>query len=160
LGATNGENMYRALLLTAAIAVLLPACRSREDAGASDSAADTAAMTGMAGMSGGQMMSHMMDSMEVHMRMMDTASAPTMQAMMPMHHQMADSMISRMDEDMRRMNMATDSAWTATLDSLRQDMGRMSAMTASEMMAMMPAHRARMMRLMQMHRTMTGKNPK
>ena len=106
------------------------------------------------------MMSHMMDSMEVHMRMMDTASMATMQAMMPMHHQMADSMLSRMNADMQRMNMAPDSAWTATMDSLRQDMSRMRAMPASEMMAMMPAHRARMMRLMQMHRTMTGRNPK
>jgi hypothetical protein len=117
-------------------------------------------MAGMPGMSGGEMMSHMMDSMETHMRMMDTASAATMQAMIPMHHQMADSMISRMNEDMRRMNMATDSAWTATVDSLRQDLSRMGAMPASEMMAMMPAHRARMMRLMQMHRTMTGKPPR
>ena len=152
--------MYRAVLLTVALTLILPACRSRQDAATSDSAADSAAMAGMPGMSSSEMMSHMMDSMEVHMRMMDTASTATMQAMMPMHHQMADSMISRMNEDMRRMNMATDSAWTATVDSLRQDLSRMRAMTAGEMAALMPAHRARMMRLMQMHRTMTGKNPK
>ena len=152
--------MNRALLLAVVITLTFLACRAREDAGAPDSAADTSAMAGMPGMGSSKMMSHMMDSMETHMRMMDTASAATMQAMMPMHHQMADSMISRMNEDMRRMNMATDSAWTVTVDSLRQDLGRMSAMTTSEMMAMMPAHRARMMRLMQMHRTMTGKNPK
>ena len=152
--------MNRALLLAVVITLTFLACRAREDAGAPDSAADTSAMAGMPGMGSSKMMSHMMDSMETHMRMMDTASAATMQAMMPMHHQMADSMISRMNEDMRRMNMATDSAWSATVDSLRQDLGRMSAMAASEMMAMMPAHRARMMRLMQMHRTMTGKNPK
>lgn len=152
--------MNRALILAVAAALILPGCRSREDVGASDSAADSAAMAGMPGMGGSEMMSHMMDSVEVHMRMMDTASTATMQAMMPMHHQMADSMISRMDADMRRMNMATDSAWTATVDSLRQDLSRMRAMPASEMMAMMPAHRARMMRLMQMHRTMTGKPPR
>jgi hypothetical protein len=45
---------------------------------------------------------------------------------------MADSMISSMNEDMRRMNMATDSAWTATVDSLRQDLSRMRAMPASK----------------------------
>jgi hypothetical protein len=152
--ALNGGNMDRALLLALAVTVILPACRSRDDTGAADSAADTTAMGGMAGMSGGQMM--MMDSMEAHMRMMDTASAATMQAMMPMHHQMADSMISRMDEHMRRMNMA-DSAWTATVDSVRQDMSRMTTMTTSDMTAMMPAHRARMMRLIQMYR---ARNPK
>ena len=151
--------MNRALLLIVA-ATLILGCRSREDTGAPDSAADTSAMAVMPGMAGSEMMSHMMDSMDVHMRMMDTASAATMQAMMPMHHQMADSMISRMNEDMRRMNMATDSAWTNTVDSLRQDLTRMSAMPASEMMAMVPAHRARVMRLMQMHGTMIGKPPR
>jgi hypothetical protein len=138
----------------------MPACRSRQDTGAADSAVDTTAMGGMSGMPDSQMMSRMMDSMQAHMRMMDTASAATMQAMMPMHHQMADSMISRMNEDMRRMNMTADSAWAATVDSLRQDLSRMSAMTAEEMRALMPAHRARMMRLLEMHRTMTGRPPK
>ena len=152
--------MNRALLLTVAATLILPGCRSRDDAGASDSAADSAAMAGMPGMGSGEMMSHMMDSMEVQLRMMDTASATTMQAILPMHQQMADSMISRMNEDMRRMNMATDSAWTNTVDSLRQDLSRMSAMPASEMMAMVPAHRARVMRLMQMHGTMIGKPPR
>ena len=83
-----------------------------------------------------------------------------MQAVMPMPRQLADSMISRMNEGMRRMNMATDSAWNATVDSVCQDLSRLSAMTAAEMTALMPAHRARMMRLMQMHPTMTGRPPK
>lgn len=152
--------MYRALLLLVAAALIMPSCRSRQDIGAADSAADASAMGGMSGMAGGQMMSHMMDSMQAHLRMMDTASAATMQAVMPMHRQMADSVISRMNEDMRRMNMSTDSAWNATVDSLRQDLSRLSAMTAGEMAALMPAYRARMTRLMQMHQTMTGRPPK
>ena len=149
--------MYRVLLLTIAIPLTVASCRSQRDTGAADSAADTTAMGGMAAMAGSHMM--MMDSMEAHMQMMDTASATTMQAMMPMHHQMADSMISRMDADMRRMNMA-DSSWRATVDSVRQDLSRMSGMSSSAMTALMPAHRTRMMRLMQMHRTTAGRNPK
>lgn len=152
--------MYRALLLLVTATFIMPACRSRQDTGAADSVVDTTAMGGMSSMSGSQMMSRMMDSMQAHMRMMDTASAVTMQAMMPMHHQMADSMISRMNEDMRRMNMTGDSAWAATVDSVRQDLSRMPAMTTEEMRALMPAHRARMTRLLEMHRTMMGRPPK
>jgi hypothetical protein len=160
--------------------LILPGCRSRQDAGASDSAAvsvtragadtatmagaDTATMgaadTGMAGVTAfGTMVSHMMESMEAHMRLMDTASAAMMQARMPRYHQMADSMLSRMNEEVRRRNIATDSIWPATVDSVRQDLSRMRAMAASDMTAMMPAHLARMRWLMQMHRTMTGKTP-
>ena len=167
--------MYRALLLTVVITQVLPACRSRQDAGASDSAAvtatvagadtttmadaDTAAMAGMPGMASGKMVSDMMESMEVRMRLMDTASAATMAARKPRYHQMADSMLSRMNEEVRRMNIATDSIWSATVDSVRQDLSRMRAMAGSDMKAMMPAHLERMRFLIQMHRTMTGKTP-
>ena len=144
--------MNRLMLFMATIAPLLPACRSERDA-VSDSATDSASMTGMAGMSG-DMMRQMMDSMEAHLRMMDTASAASMQTMMAKHHPMADSLVSRMDADMRRMNMAGDSAWTATVDAVRADLGRMHSMTPDSMKAVMPQHRARMMRLMEMHRRM------
>lgn len=142
--------MYGTILLIAAITLILPACRSQGDA-TPDSAADTASMSGM---SSREMMSHMMDSMEVHMRMMDTASAGAMQTIMTMHHQMADNLVSRMDADMRAMNMAGDSSWTATVDSVRADLRRMHSMSPDSMKAIMPQHRARMMRLMDMHRRM------
>lgn len=143
--------MDRTILLIAAITLILPACRSQGEA-TPDSSADTASMTGM---SSRDMMRHMMDSIEVHMRMMDTASAGTMQSMMTMHHQMADSLVSRMDADMRAMNMAGDSSWTATVDSVRADLRRMHSMSPDSMKAIMSQHRARMMRLMDMHRRMT-----
>lgn len=143
--------MDRTILLIAAITLILPACRSQSEA-TRDSAADTASMTGM---SSREMMTHMMDSMEVHLRMMDTASAGTMKSMMTMHHEMADSLVTRMDADMRAMNMAGDSSWTATVDSVRADLRRMHSMSPDSMKAIMSQHRARMMRLMDMHRRMT-----
>ena len=178
--------MYRPGLLTVAFLLILPACRSREDVGQPDSAAtaiarlDTAAMTGAdtavmpgvntatvaaadTGMAAatafGKMVGQMMESMEARMRVMDTAGAATMQARMPRYHQMADSMLSRMNEEVRRMNIATDSIWPAMVDSVRQDLSRMRAMTGSGMKAMMPAHLERMRFLIQMQRTMTGKTP-
>jgi hypothetical protein len=133
----------------------LAACRStdRETLTSGDSAArtDTAmgSMSGMAGQMGG-----MMDSMHTRMRMIDTMSADHMKAMLPMHRQMVANMLSRMSQDMRSMNMPADQAWTATADSVRQDLTRMPEISARELKAMMPAHHARMTRLMQMHRDM------
>ena len=180
--------MYRAVTLTVAITLILPACRSRQDADASDSAAHTVtkanADTGTGANAGtasapradtatkasadtgmvpptafAKMVSQMMESMEAHMRVMDTASAATLQARMPRHNQMADDMISRMNEEVRRRNIATDATWPATADSVRQDLSRLQTMTGTGMKAMMPAHLARMRWLIQMQQTMTGKTP-
>jgi hypothetical protein len=52
--------------------------------------------------------------------------------------------------------MQPDARWNATADSVRQDMTRMGGMSAAELQASMPEHRARMARLMDMHRTMMG----
>ena len=130
---------------------------SLEGATRKDSAGGMAGMQGMAGMAGGMMGAGMMDSMQTHMRMMDTISADRMMAMLPIHRQMSANMLSRMGTDMRSMNMPADTAWSATADSLRQDLAHMPDMSAGELKTMMPAHHARMTRLMQMHRDMMGR---
>lgn len=107
----------------------------------------------------GKMVIQMMESMETQMRVMDTASVSTMQARMPRYVPMGDSLIARMNEELRRMNIPTDAIWPATVDSLRQDLGRLRATTASDSKAMMPAHLKRMRWLIQMQKTMTGKTP-
>jgi hypothetical protein len=107
----------------------------------------------------GKMVVQMMESMEAQMRVMDTASAATMQARMPRYVPMGDSLIARMNEELRRMNIPTDAIWPATVDSLRQDLGRLRATTTTDSKAMMPAHLKRMRWLIQMQRTMTGKTP-
>jgi hypothetical protein len=140
-------------------AAAIAACRApdQETPSAGDTAARQETVGGMAGMQGMMMDTAMMDSMQVHMRMMDTMSADQIKAMLPMHRQMAANMLSRMNADMRSMNMTPDQAWNATADSLRQDLARMPDMSAQELKAMMPAHRARMTRLMQMHRNMMAR---
>ena len=45
-----------------------------------------------------------------------------MQAMLPMHRQRVGNMISQMSAEMRQKNMPADTAWNATLDSVRQDL--------------------------------------
>jgi hypothetical protein len=114
-------------------------------------------MTGMSGMAGmqGMMDGAMMDSMQTQMRMMDGMSASQMKAMLPMHRQMAANMLSQMNAQMKKMNMPANTAWTATMDSVRQDLVHFPELSAQELKSAMPAHHARMTRLMQMHRDMT-----
>ena len=96
----------------------------------------------------------MMDSMQMQMRMMANMSADQMKSMLPKRRQMAANMLSQMNTQMRSMNMPANAAWTATIDSVRQDLVRLPEMSAQELKSAMPAHQARMMRLMQMHRDM------
>ena len=69
---------------------------------------------------------------------------------------MVANMMSQANKDMRDMNMMSDAAWTATVDSLRQDLTRMPEMSASDLQLFMPTHQARVRRLMESHRTMMG----
>ena len=180
--------MVRTSLLAVGITLMVASCESPRDASASDSAAAGAARSRVGTATGavadttqgvaaatatrtavdtgpaaptayGKMVVQMMDAMETQMRVMDTASAATMKARMPRYEPMADSLISRMNEEVRRLNIATDAIWPATVDSTRQDLGRLRAMTDSDMKITMPAHLMRMRWLIQMQRTMTGKTP-
>lgn len=150
--------------------VLVSSCGSNSNRGSGASAAGTTAAAGslegptrpdtaahMAGMQGmGMMGAATMDSMQAHMRMMEGMSADQMKAMLPTHRQMVANMLSRMDGEMRQMNMHADPSWKALADSVRQDLVRMPNMNQSQLRSFMPAHASRMTRLMQMHRTMMG----
>ena len=133
--------------------------RATRDSAAMPHADGMAGMPGMGGMGGmGSTMGiAMTDSMHAHMRTMGDMSGDRMKAILPIHRQMAANMLSRMNSEMRNMNMQADGAWNATVDSLRQDLIRMPEMGARELEAMMPAHHARMTCLMQMHRDMMGR---
>jgi hypothetical protein len=110
-------------------------------------------MKGMPGMQGAG--SGTMSRMQADMRSMQGAGGDSLKAMLPVHRQMAANMIAEMNREMRDMNMGADAAWTATVDSLRQDLVRMPEMGASELQSFMPAHQARLERLMEMHRAMS-----
>lgn len=155
----------RPAVIAAVVAATLAmgACRGTENApAAADSAAtrsDTAAaMPGTARMDHGDMPGMqdggMMDQMQAHMRMMDGASADSMRAMMPTHRQMVANMLAQLNREMRDMNMQSDAAWTATVDSLRRDLVRLPELSGGELQSFMPEHRGRVMRLVEMHRSM------
>lgn len=117
-------------------------------------AGDTAGRKGM--QMGGMMGSAMTDSMQSHMRMMEGVPAGQIKAMLPAHRQMVANMLSQLNGEMRKMNMSSDAKWTALTDSIRQDLTRMPDMSGTQLKSFMPQHDARVMRLMDMHRSMMG----
>lgn len=113
-------------------------------------------MAGMEGMGAGMEMGGggRMDDMAAHMEMMASMSGDSLAAMLQTHRQRVANMIARMNREMREMDMPGDEAWTATVDSLRSDLVAMPEMQPGELEALMPEHRRRAMRLMEMHREM------
>lgn len=167
--------LYRRSIALAVVAVALGACTTKEAgvdttgaamrAGSGDSATAGSmsgmpmqGMGGMKGMAGGDSSAMggmtMMADMQKEMNAMMKASPEQMKTMLPMHRQMAANMLSQMNTQMRTMNMPADVAWTATVDSVRQDLVRLPEQSARQLKDAVPAHHARMMRLMQMHDAM------
>ena len=140
-------------LTVVALALVVACGRAADRADTAAAASDTGTNAGMTGM-GGMMSGAMMDSMAAHMRGVDTVSAANLQAMVPMHRQMAANMIAQMNSEMRGMNMQADAGWMALMDSVRQDLVRLPELNAQQVKTFMPDHHGRLMRLMQRHRDM------
>jgi hypothetical protein len=106
-------------------------------------------------MAGGDRM-QMMQQMRTHMQYMSGVAADSLMGVMPMHRQMMGQMLEGMDPGTMPMGARSDSVWNATLDSVRNDVTRMERMSAAELREIMPAHRARVERLMSMHDSVMG----
>lgn len=149
------DRIRPALALIAALS--LAACgggepdEAPEAAVAEQPAGGMQGMEGMPGMQGMPMEGGMMDEMRAHMQAMDGASGEALRADLPMHRQRVANMIARMNREMREMDMPADEEWDATVEALRDDLRRMPEMGADELEALMPEHRARVGRLMEMH---------
>jgi len=139
--------------------LLVTACGRGDDVPATEGvepAPDTmAGMEGMPGMQTGD--ASMMDRMNTHMAMMRAIGGDSIMAVLATHRQMVANMIAQMNREMRDMQMPTDAAWDATVDSLRSDLTRMPEMSDAELQAMMPQHDRRVTRLMEMHTGMMGR---
>ncbi|MEX2283436.1 MAG: hypothetical protein WEE89_13215 [Gemmatimonadota bacterium] len=141
------------------VMTLLVGCNNAKDESAGDRAAPAAEadttgmpMQGMPTRAVGSGV--MMEQMQQAMKMMETAGADSVHALMPMHRQMADQMLAQMKKEMEGMKMPLDAGWSALMDSVHQDMAAMSGMAAGTMSSAMQAQHARMTRLMDMHRRM------
>ncbi len=145
-----------ALLLTAAAA-----CGEGEPKNARqpDSAVQSMGEMGEMGEMGrmGSMESHgMMRGMRAHMGRMMGMGEDSLHRLVPMHRQMTANMLQQMDSEMRGMQMAGDTSWTALADSVRQDLTQLPDVSAAELPGFMERHRGRVERLMARHEKMMG----
>jgi hypothetical protein len=113
----------------------------------------------MAGMAGMQMDTMMDARMQAHMQAMQGTTGDSLRRMMPMHRQMADSLMAQVRQQMHRMPSGGGAAWQALADSVQQDMRRMEHMSGTELQTFLSEHQARVMRLMQAHRGMMKSTP-
>ena len=96
-----------------------------------------------------------MDSMRAEMLNMTAASPEQMKSTMTAHRQLTANMLAQMNSDMWRTIMTGDPAWTAVVDSVRQDLVQLPDPSGAPLTICMNAHDARLERLMSMHREMT-----
>jgi len=133
------------------LVVLAAACGSSEQG---ESESDMSDMPGMSAPGEASMGGGMMDQMRPHMDRMANLPADSLPAVLATHRQMVANMLAQMNREMTQMAMPADTAWLATVDSLRSDLIRMPGMDGEALGTMMPTHLERVSRLMAMHDAM------
>lgn len=93
----------------------------------------------------------LMAEMHGHLAMMEAAGGDEIMPVLSRHSGMVTELIARMEAERRASGTGAGDAWSATADSVRQDLARMSTMDPGELEEVMPAHLGRITRLMSMH---------
>jgi len=94
------------------------------------------------------------DPMEAQLVRLTRLPTDSLLIVMPAHRQMVANMLAQMNREMAAMNMGADANWSATVDSVRNDLTTMRTMSAAGIAALIPAHVSRVRRLMAMHASM------
>jgi hypothetical protein len=96
----------------------------------------------------------MMREMRAHMQAMSAAGADSLRRMLSTHRQMTANMLQQMDTEMRGMQMASDTSWSALADSVRQDLTQLPDVSSAELPGFIERHRGRVERLITRHEQM------
>ena len=88
-----------------------------------------------------------MDSLRAQLRMMSAMNAQELSAILPAHGRMVTSLLPRRTHESPTGADPGNDALKATLDSVRADLVRLPAMTAQQLRQAMPAHLARVQRI-------------
>jgi hypothetical protein len=91
------------------------------------------------------------DSTTAEDSLIDKAAAAQIAAMYPRHQLLVNHTLSRMQAEMLAAKITPAAGWTALADSVRQDLTSMSTMKPADLVKAMPAHTARVDRLVSMH---------
>lgn len=95
------------------------------------------------------------DRMLLHLRRMQTMTDDEVVKSFPSHSQMLDHLLLELDYEVRAAG-GSGALWTATLDSAKQDLDWIEERPGSGMRAAFGAHEARVLRLIEMHRSIVG----
>jgi hypothetical protein len=76
-----------------------------------------------------------------------TATAASAVGKLPAHEQLVNGMLTNFEKRIREMHVQADPAWTSVIDSVRTDLARLPAMKSDSLMAFLPMHLNRVMRI-------------
>jgi hypothetical protein len=76
-----------------------------------------------------------------------TATPATAVGKLPAHEQLVNGMLTNFEKRIREMHVQADPAWTSVIDSVRTDLARLPAMKSDSLMAFLPMHLNRVMRI-------------
>ena len=101
----------------------------------------------------------MMRAWVAHDRALRRLRGSKLMAALPEHRYLTANLVSQMQMDMRAAQISTARPWDALVDSVLHDLVRLPDESVSGVTAMMPAHRARVARLITMHALMLTPTP-
>ena len=96
----------------------------------------------------------MMRDWVAHDRALRRLRGRKLMAALPDHRRVTANLVSQMQMDMRAAQISTARPWDALVDSVLHDLVRLADESVSGVTARMPAHRARVARLITMHARM------
>lgn len=99
-----------------------------------------------------------MDSLRTQMRSASHMTDAELSLALPAHRRMVTTMLTHMSTHLQSMGASASAAYVTTADSVRADLDRFDTMSPAEVRRAMPAHDARISRLMQLHMTARGQH--
>jgi hypothetical protein len=139
---------------TIVLALLLAACGPGEEAAPPAAAApDSAAQDPMSGMAASPT-GRMIEDMRAAIARINASPAESLAVHLPDHRRNTANLLAEMNREMESMQMGSDATWSATVDSVRQDLVRLAEADGEQVRALLPDHTRRVERLMASHEQM------
>ena len=92
--------------------------------------------------------------MNSQLQTMQSLSADSLRAVMPMYREVTDGMLAQMTKEIMDMKVLQDGQWSALMDSVHQDLNTMRCMGGASLERAMAGHAARVARLVALYQSM------
>ena len=104
------------------------------------------------------MMNGLSPAMQSDLASVRGADESTLHALLPHHRKMIESTLAQMNAEMRQLHMPHTTAWTALVDSIRQDLTLLEDRTGADLIRTVIENAARVERAAAMHQRMMDKH--